>query len=150
MRMKKSYTLTFGRDEGKEFVIHEMSAAQSENWAFRFLAIVGKSVVLNINPLDGMNGIAAIVEGYKVNAGSEKDIISMFTTFIKNADPVEIKPLLDELMDCIKAIAPNGEERNIVCNDIEEGRNLMELKIAALVFHASIFISGGDKKKEDH
>lgn len=94
--MRKSETVTvpaegFGRDAGKQFLITEKPAVDAERWAWRmFIAMKGTSgnIPLEADRL-GMVGVA----------------ILGLNTFL--AAPVkfdELRPLLDELLECVKII----------------------------------------------
>lgn len=110
--MRKELTVTIesedagNRDRGKAFHITEMSARKAEQWADRaFLALSHSAISLppGIEKM-GMEGIFRIAR------------------LVGNVQFVELKPLMDELMECVKFI-PDGKNPNIMFplmqNDIE-------------------------------
>lgn len=97
------YTVsTPGRDLGKVFVITEMSSAQGEEWALKALLALGSSV-----PPEALQlGMAAMSK-----IGLEGLLSVKFEV---------LKPLLDEMMSCVK-IRPSAHiVRELIEEDIEE------------------------------
>lgn len=111
MRKTQRVTIDAGtaetnRDFGKEFLITEMSAAAAEAWGLRAMSAIARS---------GVEMPADIAESGIVGAvyfGMEKIVSAKFE---------DAKPLLDEMMACVKKIeehAPDG--RALMDGDIEE------------------------------
>ncbi len=99
MRKTKTVTITAeGRDQGKVFVLYEMSAKNAEEWALRALEAIAQHS--NIPP-----GL--------VNAG-------MLGVFILGLKPVlaapfsMVKPLLDEMFDRCLSIQPDRDKPEIL------------------------------------
>jgi hypothetical protein len=116
-----------GRDRGKAFLITEMSASQSEEWAARALFTAMNCGVEVPDELlsAGLAGIAAL------------GIKSL------NKVPYDfVKPLFDEMMTCVQAI-PNPREPNIVRplieDDIEEIATRLLLRKATIELHLDFF-----------
>lgn len=113
------------RDKGKTFVVTEMPAEQAEWWAFRVLqGIAAAEVDVDLSaPLAelaavGMKGLAQI-------------------------PPESAKPLLDEMMRCVKIKLPDGNIRELLPNDIEEVATRVKLRIEVFNIHTDFFTGGG-------
>ena len=87
-----------GRDVGKEFVITEMSAFQTEMWSFRALQLLSKEK-LQINDFLNEDG------GVSLNA---LKIFQVGLSSLSQCNPLEVKELFDEMMECIKIKMPGG------------------------------------------
>ncbi|MGK8226360.1 hypothetical protein ACDY94_03730 [Escherichia coli] len=111
------------RDTGKLFRITEMPATEAEWWAIRAgLAMAKNGVEVPDNIADmGMHEMARIGLG-----------------MLTKVDPVDAKPLLDELMKCVKII-PDPSNRNIVRSlvdsDIEEVSTRLKLRAEVFKLH---------------
>ena len=111
------------RDTGKLFRITEMPATEAEWWAIRAgLAMAKNGVEVPDNMADmGMHEMARIGFG-----------------MLAKVDPVDAKPLLDELMKCVKII-PDPSNRNIVRSlvdsDIEEVSTRLKLRAEVFKLH---------------
>ncbi|SEF31348.1 hypothetical protein ABL840_09190 [Variovorax sp. NFACC27] len=112
-----------GRDKGKVFVITEMPAAQSEEWAGRALfAMLNAGVEIPDNLAEaGLAGIAALGIGALTKVHFDA-----------------VKPLLDEMFDCVR-IQPNPKDativRELVEDDIEEVATRLTLRKAVWGLH---------------
>lgn len=116
-----------GRDLGKMFFIREMSATQAEWWAIRAgMAMARGGVELPDNFAD--MGIAAM-------AGTGLKMVSQIP-------PLEAKPLLDELMECIQFV-PDASNQNIkrklIDDDIEEIATRLKLRMEVFKLHVDFF-----------
>lgn len=127
-RRTKVYTVKDekSRDNGKSFVITEMSAEAAEWWAFRVLqALLGSNAEVDFNaPLADMarQGLGALGK----------------------LSPEIAKPLLDEMMDCIRIKLPSGSEsRDMLPGDIEEVKTRVILRKEVLALHMDFFDLGG-------
>lgn len=111
------------RDTGKLFRITEMPSTEAEWWAIRAgLAMAKNGVEVPDNIADmGMHEMARIGFG-----------------MLTKVDPVDAKPLLDELMKCVKII-PDPSNRNIVRSlvdsDIEEVSTRLKLRAEVFKLH---------------
>jgi hypothetical protein len=124
---RKTITITLekGRDEGKRFVITEMSAMKAEKWAARALFGIMGSEKLDLKKIGGMEKVAEI------------------GVAILSKIPIEVaEPLMDELMKCIE-ILPNPSDpmvrRPVEEDDIEEIASLFKLKAEVLKLHIDFF-----------
>jgi hypothetical protein len=124
MRRSEVVEIGKGRDEGKRFKITEMDAEGAEWWAFRALqAIAGTDANINFQaPLAELAG-----QGLKALAKAPAD---------------QIKPLLDEMMACVKVVMPAGGERELNKGDIEEVATRVELRKAVFELHIGFFTDG--------
>jgi hypothetical protein len=116
-----------GRDLGKTFFIREMSATQAEWWAIRAgMAMARGGVELPDNFAD--MGIAAM-------AGTGLKMVSQIP-------PLEAKPLLDELIECIQFV-PDASNQNIkrklIDDDIEEIATRLKLRMEVFKLHVDFF-----------
>jgi hypothetical protein len=124
---------TDGRDKGKRLVITEMPAMKAERWAYRaLLALAHAGAQL---PEGGARaGMAALaVAGFKA---------------LQGLDFEEVRPLLDEMMDCVQ-IMPDPKVpdflRPLVANemegdDIEDITTLWELRERIFRLHTAFFL----------
>lgn len=119
-----------GRDEGKVFLITEMSATDTEDWALQtFLALARSGVDVPDDVASaGLAGLAQF--GLKGLTG-----ISY----------AEAKPLLDKLMDCIQ-IKPDPKHpevtRTLVESDIEEWSTRLFLRVEVFKLHVGFSLPG--------
>jgi len=137
--MRKTQELVIeaeGRDKGKRFFITEMAAVQAEDWACRCLFALGNA---NIEVPDGvlslgMAGMAEVLPSVGLKA-----LLSM-----KHAD---VKPLLDELMQCVQ-LRPDPKRPQVVqsydqfSSQIEEVSTLFKLKWEVLRLHLDFLDAG--------
>lgn len=118
-----------GRDKGKRFLIEEMSAARSEEWATRalFTAMNCGVEVPDEILASGFAGVAAL------------GIKSLSKV------PFELaKPLFAEMMTCVQyEFEPGkpGGARPLIDDDIEEVATRLKLRKAVLMLHMDSFIA---------
>ena len=131
-RKTTTFTATDGRDKGKRFLVTEMSAYRSEEWAARALfAVMQSGVEVPDEVLSaGFAGIAAI--GIKA----------------LTKVPFELaKPIFDEMMTCVQFEFVAGQEggaRALVegeNGDIEEVATRLKLRKVVLDLHLESFIA---------
>lgn len=127
-RKTSTFVATDGRDAGKRFLITEMSAARSEEWAARalFAAMQGGVEVPDDILAAGFAGVAAL--GVKALTKISFDMA---------------KPLLDEMMSCVEyEFEPGraGGTRSLIEDDIEEVATRLKLRRAVLELHLEGFI----------
>lgn len=115
------------RDNGKTYVVTEMSAEAAEWWAFRVLqAILGANAEIDLSaPLAQM-----AAAGFKA---------------LGQLDPQKAKPLLDEMMKCVSVRLPDGKTRDLLpsTNDIEEVKTRVILRKEVFALHVDFFQNGG-------
>lgn len=116
-----------GRDNGKVFIITEMSAMAAEEWAGRALfAMMNSGVDIPENIANaGLAGVAAL------------GIASLTKVSFDAA-----KPLLDEMLDCVKIQPSPNVVRDLIGDDIEEVATLLTLRKEVLNLHLSFFTDG--------
>jgi hypothetical protein len=130
-RKVETYVITDeGRDKGKSFLLTEMSATKSEDWAVR--AILALSAANSELPEDAPNlGMAGLAE-----IGIKKLLALPFES---------LKPLMDELMECVK-IVPDPirpqVQRSLIESDIEEVSTRLKLKWQVLQLHLDFLPTG--------
>jgi hypothetical protein len=120
-----------GRDQGKTFLITEMSAWQAERWALRALLAVFKSETA-IPPDLLRGGIAAVAAmGPRVMLGIPYE---------------QAEPLLAEMMGCVTIIPdPTRPQvtRALVESDVEEVLTLTHLKAEVFGLHVGFSSPAG-------
>lgn len=135
--MRKEVTITIeaeGRDKGKIFLIKEFSAQRAEDWATRLLlALTRNGVQVPEGALDfGMQAIAAM--GIRAISGIPWD---------------QAKPLLDEMMTCVR-IQPSSTHPNRIRalvndggdgDDIEEISTRLKLREEWITLHTGFSIA---------
>jgi hypothetical protein len=113
-----------GRDSGKHFFITEMPAAMSEEWGYRAMLVLinaGIDIPKNAQKMGMMAVLSAVL-----------------TKTVGNIDYSALKPLLDELLSCIKIIPDIKNQlvmRELIPDDIEEPLTLAKLRKEALMLH---------------
>jgi hypothetical protein len=116
---------SWGRDQGKTFLLTEMPAAQAEKWAMRaFLALKGSDsqIPTNIQSL-GMVGVAIVTLNVFLRASVKFE---------------ELSPLLDEMLDCVKAVPVKNDvtsARPLIPGEIQEVATLGWLRSEVLELH---------------
>lgn len=120
-----THTATDGRDSGKVFQITEMPSSKAEKWAIRALMALGRGGIdLPEDPAClGWHALASIG----------------FTAMVSGSYFVEIEPLLDEMMGCIKIVpSPSNPDvvRSLVEDDIEEIATRFKLRKDVFNLHA--------------
>lgn len=112
-----------GRDKDKAFKLTELSARRVEDWAVRAFS--------------GMARAGATVPEDVRNAGIA-GIAIMGATALFSMSYHDAKPLLDEMLDCVKLI-PNPSApkitRDLLEDDIEEVATLLQLRKEVLDLH---------------
>jgi hypothetical protein len=117
----------FGRDIGKKFLLTEMPASQAEEWAVRALSAASKGGVDVPESMIAAGWSAVAFAGMRAVLG---------------APWPEVKPLLDEMMTCVKSIqeaAPDG--RPLVEDDIEEIATRAFLRDEVFRLHANFSVA---------
>lgn len=123
---RKELTITIsdeGRDEGKVFLIKEMSAAQLERWAMRVMLAMGRSGV-DI-PDDLMS---------QGTAG----MLRLGAQALFSIDPDDAQPLLDEMMECVFVIPDPARPqviRPLFDEDIEELSTRLQIRKEVIGLH---------------
>lgn len=119
-----------GRDQGKTFVITEMSASQAEKWAARAFMAIAQSGIEVPDDLAAM-GFAGLIR--------------MGITCIAKVPFAQAEPLMDEMMTCVQIMpsASNpGVVRALVEDDIEEIATRLKLRAQILSLHSGFSIAG--------
>jgi len=130
-RKTLTYTVSDeGRDQGKQFLITEMAASKGESWAVDALSAIfqGDPTIPPDFIGSGMAGIARL--------GAD---------MIFKAPAVLIKPLLAELMGCVKCMPdPSNPQvtRPLVESDIEEIKTRFLLMKEVFALHIGFFAGG--------
>lgn len=121
-----------GRDKGRMFRITEMPADQAEWWAMRAWMALSKAGVV-IPDSDAEQGMWAVAA-----AGIPA---------LSRLSPMEAKPLLDEMWECVKFIPdpthPLVGNRTPMAQDIEEIATRMLLRMKVLQLHIGFSPTGG-------
>lgn len=131
--MRKTTDVTIeaeGRDKGKMFRVTEMPALQAETWAMRALFMLAKS---------GAN------IPQELTAGGMSTIATLGLQALLYVDYNDAKPLLDELLTCIKIKEPNIV-RDLAPDDVEEVQTFFTLRGEALKLHLGFFQSAEPSK----
>jgi hypothetical protein len=128
-RKQASFVAQTGRDQGKEFLITEMSATQAENWAIKAVLAIGNAGIEIPDNLvsQGMAGLVAV--GY----------MNLLKIPFDAA-----KPLLDEMMGCVQFIPSPNIKRPLIEDDIEEVSTRLALRKAIWNLHMDFFL--GEKE----
>lgn len=132
-RKTVNYTVSdSNRDNGKCYVIREMSASQAEAWATRvFLAMAKNGFDIPDDIANsGMAGVASF--GIRAVCGMSFD---------------EAKPLLDEMMTCVKIMPDAGRPevtRGLIEDDIEEVVTRLKLRKEIFKLHTDFFFTGNE------
>lgn len=118
------------RDNGKAFLLTEMSASQAERWAMRALMALAKSGVEVPDDVRSMGMSAVAALGFQALAGIN------FT---------DAEPLLEEMFTCVQIVPdPKRPEvrRAMVEDDIEEVMTRLKLRKEVFALHADFFPKG--------
>lgn len=112
-----------GRDNGKLFLITEMSASRAESWAMRvLLALIGSNINVPENFAElGMAGLAEL--GIKALSGLSWEVA---------------EPLLEEMMECVQIIPDPSKThvvRPLIESDIEEVKTRLNLRMEVWKLH---------------
>lgn len=132
-RKETTFIASAGRDKGKEFLITEMSASQAEAWAIKVILAVGNAGIEMPDDLasQGMSGLMAV--GY----------MSLLKIPFEAA-----KPLLDEMMTCVKFAPSSNIQRPLIEDDIEEVQTRLALRKAIWTLHMDFFLNESQSTSE--
>lgn len=126
MRKQEVVVASFGRDDGKRFLITEMPAARAEKWAMRALLMLkgsGQEIPRNVEGM-GMVGVAIL----GLNAFLRGEI-----------DPADLEPLMDEMMTCVQIVRdpryPDKASDLVSQDDVEEVATRLWLRSEVLRLH---------------
>lgn len=135
------------RDKGKSFKITEMPARKAEEWAIRLAcAVLAAGVTVPDNMMTALSAAIAPApsaedeearELYEsVMASGMAGLAQWGITSLAKVPFAQSKPLLDELLSCVKFIGGNGIETPLVDEgQIEEISTWSRLKIEAFKLH---------------
>ena len=114
------------RDHGKSYLITEMAAEQAEWWAFRALqGILGGDAEVNFNaPLAQL-----AAQSFKAMASIPWNMA---------------KPLMEEMMGCVKMSLPSNGSRELLDVDIEEVSTRLRLRQAVFELHTGFSLRVGE------
>jgi hypothetical protein len=130
MRKEAIVTITRdGRDRGKVFTIREMPAAQATEWFDRAMQLIARSGI-DVPPdifEHGPAGFAVIGIGAAMSA-------------VGRAPYSDVKPLLEELMNCVVSLRSPGTAVDItmpaaIMSQIEEVATILHLREEVLSLH---------------
>lgn len=118
-----------GRDQGKTFVITELSAVQAEKWGVRALAALGQSGADIPDDIAnaGLAGIAAL--GIRAFAGIPWNLL---------------EPLLDEMFSCVQFMPDASRPmvvRRLIDDDTEEIATRLKLRDEVFNLHVGFSIA---------
>lgn len=119
------------RDKGKKFLITEMDSEQAEWWAFRVLqsAIKGNP---DIGKLTSAESGMPLMEMARVGFAA-----------LGGLAPEDAKPLLDQMMSCVKVSLPGGSARDMISTEeIEEVSTRLLLRKEVFQIHTDFFSDG--------
>lgn len=113
-RHTKAVTITAtGRDKGKTFVISEMDADKGERWALRTLFALSRG---GIEVPPGM-----FDQGWIGLANIMPYVLVIGLRSLHGAQWLEVEPLLDEMMECIRWSPPGTSQREDLLQTIHPG-----------------------------
>lgn len=121
-----------GRDHGKTFRITEMPAAQGEEWALRALNGMARAGLDIPEEIRGLGMISVAIMGFKAFVGMAW---------------ADLKPLNDELFDCITCVMP-AAVRPLVVDDTEEIWTRLHLRKEVFELHTGFFARAARMKAE--
>ena len=122
-RKTAHYTSPHGRDKGKVFLLEEKPAYQTEWFAYQLFTLI-----LQHNPH------YANVDIDKVKALGAAGLIQIGITAIAQIPALEVKPLLDEMLTCVK-VQEKHVARDWTNDDIEEVLTFKDLREAIIELH---------------
>jgi len=136
-RKEAEFRATKGRDEGKVFVINEKSADEVEWFGARCFLALGRSGfdIPKGLEMEGVSGLLAM--GYKALSDA-----------IASLRAEDLKPLMQEMMTCVRLKASAGVIRDLVDDDIEEVVTRLQLRKAIIDLHTGFF-SNDDQSTSD-
>jgi len=115
------------RDNGRAYLVTEMDSEAAEWWAIKVLLAIG----VTDTDID-------------FNAPLAQMARQGFAGIFKMA-PENAKPILDEMMTCVRVKLPSSSEsRSMLAGDIEEVKTRMLLRKAVLELHVDFFGDGGE------
>jgi hypothetical protein len=126
--MRKEALITIeaaGRDQGKTFVLTEMSASKAEAWGARLMLALSRAGVEVPEGFFEMGMAGVAVMGLKAMGGLSWDVA---------------KPLLDEMMACVR-IKVNAGVRDLIEEDIEEVKTRLRLRDEVINLHVSFSVA---------
>ena len=124
----KEVVIEGGRDEGKKFLITEMSLLKADKWAQRALFALASGGV-DAGTLDLSGGML--------------EMAKFAFSAIGNMDPLIGGDLLDELLECVKVIPSGGHSRDLDIElDIQDLKTLWLLRKDALSIHIDFLKQG--------
>lgn len=113
-RHTKVVTITApGRDRGKVFVITEMDADKGERWALRTLFALSRG---GIEVPPGM-----FDQGWIGLANLMPYVLVIGLRSLHGAQWLEVEPLLDEMMECVRWSPPGTNQREDLLQTIHPG-----------------------------
>lgn len=118
------------RDDGKTFLITEMSAVQAEKWAARALLALTRSGVDIPDEALQAGAAAVIASGLRSFAGIA------FT---------DAEPLLDEMMQCVQRVPDASRPtivRPLIDDDIDELTTRLLLRAEVIEIHTGFSVAG--------
>ena len=132
-RKSITWTATDGRDAGKKFELTEMSATDAEWWAIRLFLAMGRGGIETPPELaaQGMLGL-----------------VSIALTALVRINPVDAKPLLDDMMACVKINPSANITRDLIEDDIDEVLTRFKLKKAVFDLHTDFFAPAAGSTSE--
>ena len=129
MRREVDVTISAeGRDKGKTFHLREMAAEPAEEWATRLLLALTRSGI-NIPPEMLRGGMASL-------AALQTFALNTLVNGVGALDYDEIKPLLQQVMDCVQ-IKEKAAIRNLTPDDIEEVATRLFLRGEVFKLHTN-------------
>lgn len=153
-RKQATFTASDGRDAGKQFLIREMPATQSESWAIRVMLAIGHAGIEIPETFrqQGLAGLVAILQGgFEGNAELESNLLTalkmtLFTNLMR-IEPATALPLLDEMMGCVQRVE-SSVTRDLIEDDIEEVSTRMKLRLEIWNLHTDFFPDAGQSTSE--
>lgn len=132
------------RDKGRTYVLREMSSDAGEWWAIRSLIVMGNAGVSLPNGIQesGMHGLAYMEH----TKGLASALFAIGLKMLPGVDAHALKPLLDEMMACVKYKPPgNLPEQDLHEGDmcqIEEITTRLKLRAELLELHLGFSLAG--------
>lgn len=124
--MKTVIVTDDGRDKGKRYIITEKSASDAEWWADRVILAIGRTGV-DIGEIEGLGMQGLAILGFKA---------------LFKIGPMDLKPLLDEMFDCVTFEPSPGVVRGLIEDDIEEVATRLMLRAEIFTLHTGFSIPG--------
>lgn len=155
-RRTKTVTITAkGRDQGKMFLITEMSADQAERWATKAGGAMIQAAQNNPDSNDAMGLIftGSVMTGFATEEDIKEQpdinwekLSKISNLMLMRLPEKQLRPLLDELMDCVQFI-PNPKHpeapQKLLSSDIEEAKTYARLRNAVYELHSGFFLVEG-------